>query len=222
MTAADGSLAFRVEEATAAEFAVSPTLLFKLSIENGDAEPVQSIVLSTQIRIVPRRRTYSRQEELRLADVFGPSERWGDSLNTLFWAQAQAVVPVFDRAITFELPIACTYDFETVVTKYCEGLDDGVIPLELLFSGTIFSSGSAGLRARRISWESEATFALPLAVWKEMVDRVFPNSAWLRLDRALVERLREFKRVNGLPRIELAIERLLEESDERSRQAWTR
>ena len=46
------------------------------------------------------------------------------------------------------LPVPLTYDFEVATAKYFHGLEDGEIPLLLLFSGTIFVKGETGLLGR--------------------------------------------------------------------------
>ena len=42
-------------------------------------------------------------------------------------------------ATEIDLPITCTYDFEVAAAKYLHSLDDGEIPLVLLFAGTVFT-----------------------------------------------------------------------------------
>ena len=46
------------------------------------------------------------------------------------------------------MPVTCTYDFDVVGTKYFAALEDGEIPLEFLFSGTVFYRRKAGLAGR--------------------------------------------------------------------------
>ena len=69
-------------------------------------------------------------------------------------------------------------------SQYLHALEDGEVPLEFLFSGTVFYAGAGGrLQVGRIAWDKEAEYRLPVAVWREMMDRYFPDSAWLRLRR---------------------------------------
>jgi hypothetical protein len=65
------------------------------------------------------------------------------------------------------------------------------------------------LQIAQIPWDREANFKLPIAIWKEMMDTHFPNSAWLSLRRDTFEQLYEFKVRHGLPTWEQAIERAL-------------
>ena len=112
------------------------------------------------------------------------------------------------------MPVGCTYDLEVVAAKYFHALDDGEVPLEFLFSGTVFYAGEGvGLQVARISWEKEAEFRLPVRLWKEMMDHYFPNSAWIRLRRDAFDRLYDYKVRMGFPTWESAVEALLRASE---------
>ncbi len=202
-------LDFRVESADVLEFAATPTLLFKLGIRNLAAEPIRSIALTTQIRIVPAQRAYSAREQERLVELFGETARWGDTLKSLLWTHITTLVPPFNGSTVVEMPVPCTYDFEVVSAKYFHALEGGEAPLELLFSGTVFYAGSAGLQAAQIPWTKEAQCRLPIELWKRMMDRYFPNSAWVRVHRDIFDRLYRYRIREGLPTWEAALERLL-------------
>lgn len=203
-------LDFRVESAEVQMYAAAPSLLFKLHISNRRPEPVRSVMLKTQIQIVPSQRHYNGQEQGRLFELFGRPQRWGETLKGLFWTITVVLVPGFSGRTVVEVPVSCTYDFEVVSSKYFHALEEGEIPLEFLFSGTVFYAGEMGLQAAQISWEKEATFRLPVALWQQMMDHYFPNSAWLRLHKDVFNRLYSYKVDNGLPTWEAALERLLD------------
>ena len=77
-----------------------------------------------------------------------------------------------------------------IASRYFGGLREGEVPLEFLFSGTVFYSGAGGaLQTARISWEKEASYRLPVAVWKQTMERHFPGTAWLRVSNETYERL---------------------------------
>ena len=78
-----------------------------------------------------------------------------------------------------------------------------------MFSGSIFHAGRMGLQIAQIPWDREATYRLPVRVWKEMMDLYYPNTAWICLRRETFERLYEFKSRHGIPTWEQALERLL-------------
>jgi hypothetical protein len=203
-------LAFTVESAEAVRYAAAPTIAFTLGLESD--KPVRSLSLNAQIRIVPTRRGYDGGDEERLVELFGTPERWGDTLRGFLWTNTTIVVPAFTGGTRAELTVPCTYDLEVASAKYFHALRDGDVPLELLFSGTVFFLGDGGLlRTAQISWESEAEFRLPVRVWKEAIENHFPGSAWLRVRRDVYERLVAYKAQRALPTWESTIEDLLDE-----------
>lgn len=196
------------------EYAAVPTLLFRLGIENAGTEPVRSVALRTQIRIAPAQRHYGAEEQERLREVFGETSRWGETLKSMVWTHTTVQVPAFTGGTAVDLPVPCTYDFEVVSTKYFHNLEDGEIPLEFLFSGTIFYTGGMGLQATQISWDKEAQFRMPVSLWKAAMAHYFPNSAWLRIHKDTFDRLYGYRARRGLPTWEAALEELLRESEE--------
>lgn len=206
-------LSFQVEKAEAQPFAAVPMLVFKLRVSNTQAEgpeSIQSVALRCQIRIEPMRRRYEQQEQARLLDLFGEPHRWTQTLRSMLWTHTSIVVPSFVGQTVVDLPVPCSYDFNVAATRYFDALDAGEIPLCLLFSGTVFLTGENGaLQASQISWEKEATFRLPVRVWREMMDLYYPNSAWLCVRKDLFERLSQYKARYGLPTWEQALESLL-------------
>jgi hypothetical protein len=89
-------------------------------------------------------------------------------------------------------------------------LKDGAVPLLFLFSGTVFYAAADGrLQVQQISWDKECTYRIPVRVWQELMDRHYPNSAWVPLHRHVFERLYAYKRRQGFPTWEQTIERLL-------------
>jgi hypothetical protein len=113
------------------------------------------------------------------------------------------------------MPVTCTYDFDVVAAKYFHALESGEVPLEFLFSGTVFYAGEGGgLQIARISWEKEAQFRLPVRLWKEMMEHYFPNSAWIRLRRDAFNGLYDYKARMSLPTWEAAVEALLRASEQ--------
>jgi hypothetical protein len=208
-------LDFGVEGAEVLEFAAVPSLLFKLRIENLEEEPIRSIALNTQIRIATTQRHYDTAEQARLLEVFGEPSRWRDTLRSLLWTHTILQIPPFSGSTVAEMPVPCTYDLEVVAAKYFYALKDGEVPLEFLFSGTVFYAGQDGrLQVARISWEKEAEFRLPVRLWKEMMEHYFPNSAWIRLRRDAFDRLYDYKIRKGFPTWEAAVEALLRASEQ--------
>ncbi len=209
-------LNFEVIGAEVPPFAAVPTLTFKLRIDNGDEEErIQSVALQSQIRLAVTRRRYSPEAQARLLEVFGEPERWGETLRSLLWTHASTNVARFSGSTVANLPVPCTYDFEVVSTKYFDALEDGDIPLHFLFSGTVFYENEQGaLRIGQISWTKEAHYRLPVSVWKEMIARYYPNTAWIRLHRDVFDQLYRYKATHALPTWEQVITRLLQNSEE--------
>lgn len=207
-------LDFHVEGADVLPYAAVPTLTFAVRIQNADGEPVRSVALKTQIRILAARRSYSGAERERLRDLYGEERRWGETLRPLLWANTSVLVPPFNGETVIEMPVPCTYDFDVVSAKYFNAVDDGEIPLEFLFSGSVFYDAPEGLRVTPISWEKEARYQLAANLWRRLMDTYFPNSAWLRLRKDVFDHLAAFKTGAGLTTWEDAVERLLDAHEE--------
>jgi hypothetical protein len=206
-------LDFRVEGAEVLEFAAVPSLLFKLRIENLEDEPVRSVALNTQVRIAARQRHYEASEQERLRELFGEPSAWANTLRSLLWTHTVLQVPRFSGSTVVDMPVTCTYDLEVVAAKYFYALEGGEVPLEFLFSGTVFYAAEGGrLQTARISWEKEAEFRLPVRLWKEMMEHYFPNSAWIRLRKDAFDELYDYKVRKGCPTWEAAVESLLRAS----------
>ena len=204
-------LGFAVTDATVVTFAAAPTLAFRITVSNTpESEHIHTIVLRCQLHLEVTRRQYSREEEERLLDLFGEPVRWGQTLRTMLWTHANVVVRPFSGTTAIELHVPCTYDFNVAAMKYFYGLQDGDVPLSLLFSGSVFyDDPEFGLRVSPISWEKEARFRLPVRTWRHLMDTYYPNIAWLHLRRDVFDRLYEYKSREGIPTWEQALERLL-------------
>jgi uncharacterized protein DUF6084 len=196
---------FSVEDGGVLPHSAVPTLRFGLRVE-GD-EDVRALSLGVQVRIAATQRTYSDAEEEALQELFGSPEQWGRSLQSLHWTNLAVQVPAFSGSTLVELLVTCTYDLEVTAAKYLSGLDGGEVPLEFLFSGTVFYGEP--LQVRPIPWNAEAEYRLPVSVWREMMDRFFPNSAWLRLDRKTFDRLHAYRARNAHLSWDDALESLL-------------
>jgi hypothetical protein len=211
-------LSFAIDGVEPQRFAAEPTLLFKLRIAEragAESQPVHSIVLHCQVRIEPARRRYADAERDRLLDLFGTPERWGQTLRPFPWTHVSMAVPPFTGDTTIDLPVPCSYDFSLAATKYFDALLGGEIPLSFLFSGTVFfEAEQGGVHVSRIPWNKDVDYRLPAQTWRRLMDAYYPNTAWLRLPKEVVESLARFKSREGLPTIERALERLLASREE--------
>jgi hypothetical protein len=202
-------LAFGCAGAQSARYAATPTLNFALQITENTGVRVHSIALRCQIRIEPNRRRYSPDEARRLNDLFGDTSRWAETLKPIQLATVSVMVPGFTSVTEIELPVPCTYDLEVASARYLQGLDDGTIPLLLLFSGTVFTARGESLGVELIPWSSEASYRMPVAVWQDVVNDHFPGCAWLRCTRETLDALSVFKAEHALPTWDATLSALL-------------
>ena len=146
-------LTFTVLDVVPEPYAAVPILAARVRVSAPDDEPVHAIALRCQVRIEPLRRGYSDDEAAALTDLFGPRERWATTQRTFLWQHCAAMVPAFLGTNEITLSLECTYDFEVTAAKYLHALDDGALPLQFLFSGTIFTAGQRGFSVQQVSWE---------------------------------------------------------------------
>jgi hypothetical protein len=208
-------LIFECVDVVPDRYAAAPTLVFRLQLSETTGETINAIALRCQLRIEPQRRRYSRAEEERLSDLFGEAPRWGETLKPFQFGYVTQMVPAFSGRAEIDLPVPFTYDLEVASTKYFHSLEDGEIPLLLLFSGSVFAKGETGLAVEQVPWHKEASYRLPVRVWRELMDLYFPNSAWIRMRRDTVDALQRFKSERVLTTWDETMEVLLEQANER-------
>ncbi|HEY4386466.1 MAG TPA: DUF6084 family protein [Ktedonobacteraceae bacterium] len=211
-------LNFEVVGVEAPAHVAAPTLVFKMRIVNmPSATPtavlhhtIHNVILHCQLQIAATRRRYSASSQAKLLEVFGEPPRWQKTMHSLLWTHINVTVPCFTESVIVDVPVPCTYDFEVASTKYFAALDEGIIPLNFLFSGTTFYDDEHNnLCIEQIPWSKEATYQLPVAVWKEMMERFYPNSAWIRMDKDTFDQLYHYKTTYGFPTWETAFAQLL-------------
>lgn len=204
-------LEFFVEGAEPVPYSATPLLSLKLRIRNRNAsEQILSIALQCQVQIEAPRRQYSPEEQKGLVDLFGEPERWNQTLRAALWTHASVNVAGFEGETLAHLPLPCSFDFNVAATKYFHALEGGVVPLCLLFSGTVFyQDDGRGVQMAPIPWSKEARFKMPVEIWKQVIDLYYPNTAWLALSRDTFDRLHEYKMRLGVATWEEALERLL-------------
>lgn len=206
-------LVFDVVDAAADRFAAYPSITVRLRITETSGERVEAIALRCQVRIEPHLRRYSAGEAEGLHDLFGDTGRWADTVKPMQFATVATMVPGFAGATTHPLPLPFPYDLEVAATKYFSALEDGVIPLLLLYSGTVFGLRDGQLSVQQLPWSKESSFPLPVAVWRAAVDLHYPDSAWFQVRRDTMAALRRFKSRNALPTWDATLTALLETED---------
>jgi Family of unknown function (DUF6084) len=216
-TAQTGAIApeFAVRGATWVQDAAAPTLCFECGVIETSGREVFTIALTAQINVDPARRSYDEQTRADLVELFGPPERWAATTQSFVWAHASTLVPSFTGETTFALPVPCTYDLELAAAKYFYSLPDGEVPLSFHFSGSILHRGAAGqVQVVLVPWTCSAEWRMPIATWKTMMDRHYPNGSWVRLHADTVELLRQRKAQHGLPSYDACVAELLAASDD--------
>lgn len=206
-------LTFHIAGAEALAYSAVPMIVLKLRIGTTPEEQgVHTIALRCQVQIDPAKRRYSAREQGRLHDLYGEPSRWAQTVRPLHWMNTSVTVPSFRGEITVNLELPCSFDFNAAATKYFHALETGEITLTVMFSGTVFYAESDGrLQATQIPWDREASYRLPVAVWTQMMDAHYPNSAWLCLRRDAFEKLLDYKVSNAIPTFERAVEELLQQ-----------
>ncbi|WP_343571537.1 DUF6084 family protein [Mycobacterium sp.] len=202
-------VAFAVLDVAPEPYAAVPVLTARMSVSAPGDEPVQAIALRCQVRIEPLRRGYSDEEAVGLTDLFGPRERWATTQRTFLWQHCTAMVPAFTGRTEIGLALECTYDFEVAAAKYLHALRDGGVPLQFLFSGTVFMAGQRGFSVAQVSWDCEDHYDMPVAAWRDLISLHYPNTGWVRLTHDTVAALTAYKSERALLSIEDAVTTLL-------------
>jgi len=189
---------FACEEVVADLYAAGPTVIFKMRVTESSGARVHALAVRCQVRVEPVRRSYSDAEAERVVDLFGDRSRWGQTMQTMQLAFVSQVLPGFDGTTTFDLTMPCSYDIDVAAHKYLAGLEDGVVPLLLLFSGTIFTGSPGRLSVVPVPWHKETPVRMPVPVWRQAMDVHFPNQAWMRVGRDTYDRLSAYRGEHGL------------------------
>ncbi|WP_055628162.1 DUF6084 family protein [Streptomyces hirsutus] len=194
-------------------YAAGPTLVFRLRITASPGARIHALALRCQIRIEPARRGYGDAEAEALADLFGERSRWGSSLHPVQFAQVPVMVQGFTGETETDLVVPCTYDMDIASSRYFHALEEGEVPLLMLFSGTAFT-GAGGFQVEPVPWDREATFRMPVKTWQEMVEQHFPGSGWIRLPRDAMDALLAHRSRQALPSWQATVEHLLHAAGE--------
>jgi hypothetical protein len=148
--------------------------------------------------------------------LFGDPSRWAETVKPIQLATVTVMVPTFTAVTEVDVPVPVTYDLEVASARYLQGLDDGTVPLLLLFSGTVFGTAGGRMSVTQVPWSKETSYRLPISVWREAIDAHFPNTAWIRLGMLTFDDLLRFKTAKGLPTWEATILHLLSEAADRA------
>lgn len=208
-------LTFTVDGAEPVAHTMTPTIGFLLGISEKSGVAIDAIALNCQIMIEATRRPYADTEREALLDIFGVPERWGKTLKTMLWTHASMVVPSFNGQTTAELRVPASFDLSLAATKYFYALEDGHVPLELQFSGTVFHRDADGdLQTAPIPWSKEAGYRLPVSIWQQLMRELNPDSIMLPLQRDVFDRLYRLRQRRGYGNWERLIDELMAGAEE--------
>ncbi|GDY28759.1 DUF6084 family protein [Gandjariella thermophila] len=202
-------LSFDCVDVAPQRLAAAPTLLFRLRIGAPSGLRIHAIALRVQIHIEPRQREYSAEEGELLGHLFDEPGRWGQPPQSLELANTSIMVPGFVGSTEIELPVPCTYDLEVAAGKYLHALEDGAVPMVLMFSGTVFGRGDTGFWVEQVPWRHRTAHRMPVRVWRELMDLYFPDAAWIRVHRDTLDALLRYKAGQSLPTWDTALASLL-------------
>lgn len=209
------NVSFAVLDVTAEPYTVSPVLTARVGVTTSAEDPVHALALRCQVRIEPLRRPYSDDEAAGLTDLFGARERWASTQRTFLWQHCTAMVPGFTGNTIAALPMACTYDFEVAAAKYLHALRDGTVPLQFLFSGTLFVNSERGFSVQQVPWDCEDRYDMPVTVWRDLIAQHYPSAGWLRLSHETIAELAGYKSARGMLDLDQTITSLLDATADR-------
>jgi hypothetical protein len=202
-------LGFRIVGASPLEHAATPIVCVHVIAESRAA--VRAVVLRCLVVIDPGARAYDANEAAALERVLGPADRRATA--PLVWAQLPQNLPGFEGELGFDLHLPCSLDLRAGGAAYLDAIEDGNVPLTVLFSGTAFVADDAGaLSALPIPQTAEARFALPIAVCRDALSRHHGDATLVPVRREILARLRRFAahRHERTPALDDAIENLLD------------
>jgi hypothetical protein len=73
----------------------------------------------------------------------------------------------------------------------------------------VFVATEQGFSVELVPWSAEASYRMPVSVWRGLVDAHFPGSAWLRCSRETLDALSSYKAQHALPTWDATLTELL-------------
>jgi hypothetical protein len=153
---------------------------------------------------------YHAEEKAKLTELFGEPHRWSVSAQRMHWTSESLLVPSFRGSTEAEIEVLCNYDVELAAAKYFHSVTDGEVPLAFHFNGSVYYSGEDDrLQIVQVPWDTSIDFAMPVSVWKEMVDSYYPFRGWIPVHRDTLDALQRLKARLGAPTLDAAVTELL-------------
>jgi len=203
-------LSFAIEGAAPVPNAAAPLVALRLRVSA--RVPVGGAFLRCQVDIEATRRRYDEGERERLADLFGGPSVWERGIRALHWARVTVLVPAFDQSTVVDIEVPCTQDLCVAAARYVAGLSGGTMPVRVLFGGTVFASDAEGrMQVMPIPWSREASYEMPVAIWRDLVAEHFSGTSFVPLRREIALRLDRARLARGLSTLDQLVEELLED-----------
>jgi hypothetical protein len=186
--------------------AAVPLLRFTGEVTDPSGREIYTIALSAQIHLDADRRAYSPDTRERLVDLFGEPERLPQTVGSMFLARVDTLVPSFQGTGPFALTVPFSGDVEIATTRYLASLRDGGIPITFHLNGSILYRGEADrLQVTLVPWSTTAKYRLPVTTWRELMERRYAGSGFVRLQADTLEALRRRRTELGLPTLDATI-----------------
>ena len=167
--------------------------------------------------IEPQQRRYEPAEQARLVELFGDAPRWGETLRPFLWTHVGTVITGFTGDHRDRPPdhvhLRLRGGGGQVPARARRRRDPAPAPLLRHGVPRRRPTRPASPRAP-VAWHEEASFRLPVRVWRDVMDRYFPNSGWVRLSPETLDALTRFKAARALPTWDETLEQLLKEAGE--------
>ena len=211
-------LALEVSDVRPVDHAAAPTLSFTLEIDDRSGRDVFAVALTIQILLEPIKRKYDDATRESLIELFGEPGRWATTARRMVWSSESVLVHAFKGSTSVEVPVLCNYDLELAATRYFSALPDGEVPLVWHFNGSVYYGGADDrVQVVPIPWDTVAEYNMPVAAWRTMIDRHYPNRGWVALDAGTAERLGRLKAGRGLHTVDQTVNELLDEAEREER-----
>jgi hypothetical protein len=80
-----------------------------------------------------------------------------------------------------ELEVRCEVEPAAAATKYVRALEEGDVPVTLLFSGRVLYMSGEGLQMAPIPWAKETTYRIPVSSFRNLIGQGAPagGTTWI-------------------------------------------
>jgi hypothetical protein len=197
---------FAVAGVEAEPNAATPVLRFSVEVTDASGREIYTIALTALVQIDADRRAYDLETRERLLDLFGEQERIPATAGAVPFGRVETLVPSFTGTGTFEIVLPVSADLELAAARYFASLPGGAVPLTFNFNGTIFYAGSDDrLQITLVPWSCTARFRLRVGIWRELIERRYAGSGFVRLQPETLQHLRQRRAELGLPTFDATI-----------------